>query len=369
MCKYKIKFNKKLKKYLTFFFISYVCKIKNLAKTNLICQVGQLGRGVFMSTKSRYAIVWRVAIIMLIAVFSIAGLTSCGGAATEPTSFSSSDGNGGGTPAPEPTPEPEPEPEVYPEYTYYTVRVPFANSGGYNATAKVSYRDTNELSKLWRAMVKMDGVPGQVFFIRNSGGPFSGQQNTSQYLFSGDNYFYFDDNLNIGYRGVIIKRYKGAAMIPFANQRGTYTVGGVYETAFNGYDGDWGVFGYSGQSQGQAMIMGRTDNRKAGDKDVFVINVTGEKDIGVGRQFNGYGLDVYWKSTRTARANFGRDEQAAAWSQDIRNFIGRDPDGLLRDLDAIHHYGWTGNWAGGNTWMEIHFEAGSDQWGGRGPGG
>ncbi|TXJ51042.1 hypothetical protein EPJ84_03975, partial [Brachyspira aalborgi] len=113
-----------------------------------------------MSTKSRYAIVWRVAIIMLIAVFSIAGLTSCGGTATEPTSFSSSDGNGGGTPAPEPTPEPEPEPEVYPEYTYYTVRVPFANSGGYNATAKVSYRDTNELSKLWRAMVKMEGVPG-----------------------------------------------------------------------------------------------------------------------------------------------------------------------------------------------------------------
>ena len=270
------------------------------------------------------------------------------------------------TPTPAPTPTPTP---TYAADTYYTVKVPFANSGGYNATAKVSYRDTNELSKLWRAMVKMEGVPGQIFFIRNSGGPFSGQQNTSQYLFSGDNYFYFDDNLNIGYRGVIIKRYKGAAMIPYANQRGTYTVGGVYETAFNGYDGDWGVFGYSGQSQGQAMIMGRTDNRKAGDKDVFVINVTGEKDIGVGRQFNGYGLDVYWKSTRTARANYGRDEQAATWSQDIRNFIGRDPDGLLRDLDAIHHYGWTGNWAGGNTWMEIHFEAGSAQWGFRGPGG
>ena len=92
-----------------------------------------------MSTKLRYAIVWRVAIIMLIAVFSIAGLTSCGGAATEPTSFSSSGGdNGGGTPAPEPTPEPEP---VYPEDTYYTVRVPFANAGGFWATAKVSYQD------------------------------------------------------------------------------------------------------------------------------------------------------------------------------------------------------------------------------------
>ena len=62
------------------------------------------------------------------------------------------------TPTPAPTPTPTP---TYAADTYYTVRVPFANSGGYNATAKVSYRDTNELSKLWRAMVKMEGVPGQ----------------------------------------------------------------------------------------------------------------------------------------------------------------------------------------------------------------
>ena len=81
-------------------------------------------------------LLWKVAIIVLIATLSIAGLTSCGGAATEPTSFSSSGGedNGGGTP--EPTPEPEPV--VYPESSYYTVKVPFANSGGYNATARVS---------------------------------------------------------------------------------------------------------------------------------------------------------------------------------------------------------------------------------------
>ena len=58
--------------------------------------------------KAKYVIVWKVAIIVLIATLSIAGLTSCGGTATEPTSFSSSGGgdNGGGTPEPEPTPEP-----------------------------------------------------------------------------------------------------------------------------------------------------------------------------------------------------------------------------------------------------------------------
>ena len=216
-------------------------------------------------------------------------------------------------------------------------------------------------------MVKMEGKPGQILFIRNSGGPYSGQQNTSQYLFSGDNYFYIDDDLNIGYRGTIIKKYHGAVLIPFANAKSTYTVGGVYSTAFNGYDGDWGAFGVKGQSQGQAMIMGRTDNRKAGDKDVFVINVTGEKDKGVGRQFNGYGLDVYWKSTRTAAANWGRDATAAAWSQNINNFLAQEPDSLLKQLDGIHHYGWTGNWAGGNTWMEIHWEAASDANGYRGP--
>ena len=76
-------------------------------------------------------LLWKVAIIVLIATLSIAGLTSCGGAATEPTSFSSSGGedNGGGTPEPEPKPTPEPEPVVYPESSYYTVKVPFDNSG------------------------------------------------------------------------------------------------------------------------------------------------------------------------------------------------------------------------------------------------
>ena len=93
----------------------------------------------------------------------------------------------------------------------------------------------------------------------------------------------------------------------------------------------------------------------------------------LGKIANKYGVYYVYgnhdQNNYTSHPNYGRDEQAAAWSQDIRNFIGRDPDGLLRDLDGIHHYGWTGNWAGGNTWMEIHFEAGSAQWGFRGPGG
>ena len=126
-----------------------------------------------MSTKSRYAIVWRVAIIMLIAVFSIAGLTSCGGAATEPTSFSTSGGEDTGTGGGQTT---TPNNNPNNNYTlpndnpsdYYKIRVPFGVGGdGYT---NVSYKDTNKLKQLWLDQINRKAVnDGKVFAIRNKG--------------------------------------------------------------------------------------------------------------------------------------------------------------------------------------------------------
>jgi len=97
-----------------------------------------------------------------------------------------------------PEPTPEPEPVVYPESSYYTVKVPFANSGGYNATARVSYQDQEGLNKLWKAMMRRQGMKdGQIFYIGNRGGHNGGRSgiNKTHYLFNGDMYFYLLDNM------------------------------------------------------------------------------------------------------------------------------------------------------------------------------
>ena len=300
-----------------------------------------------MSTKSRYAIVWRVAIIMLIAVFSIAGLTSCGGAATEPTSFSSSGGgdNGGGTPAPEPTPEPEPV--VYPADTYYTVRVPFANAGGFWATAKVSYQDQETLNSLWKAMMRRQGMKdGNIFFIANRGGGKPSQTkdiNKTHVLHGGDMYYYLLDDMTICYQDRKLKKFLGAVIIPYANQRSTYTVGGVYQHIPAGMS-------YTDiNSDGVNIFMGWYDRREQNDIDVVVLNTTK-----YGWQFNGYGVDVYYKERG----------KGVAWGQNPNNFLGKKPNDLMNSLPKIEHF----NHISGGKWYEMTFEAGRDPTGwGRGP--
>ena len=293
-------------------------------------------------------LLWKVAIIVLIATLSIAGLTSCGGAATEPTSFSSSGGedNGGGTPEPEPKPTPEPEPVVYPESSYYTVKVPFANSGGYNATARVSYQDQEGLNKLWKAMMRRQGMKdGQIFYIGNRGGHNGGRSgiNKTHYLFNGDMYFYLLDNMDICYQGVVLKKFLGAVIIPYANQQNTYTIGAAYRHVPSGMS-----YTYL-NSDGVNIFMGCYDGRQQNDIDIVLMNPTKN-----GREFNGYGVDVYYKERG----------KGVAWGQDAANFLGKDPKALMSSLPKIEHFGYIG----GNWWHVITFEAGRDPSGwGRGP--
>ena len=304
-----------------------------------------------MSTKSRYAIVWRVAIIMLIAVFSIAGLTSCGGAATEPTSFSSSGGenNGGETPAPEPTPEPEPEP-VYPEDTYYTVHVPNAIEGqGWNGTARVSYKNQEELNRLWKAMMRREGAgDGLINFIA-----LRGHYNYSHDIFNNGQYCWFADNMDIYYKGSLMKKFRGGAIVPLKHNPNKYTVAGVYETATSYYARDIA-------DAALIVFMGVIDGRQAGDLEYVVFNMD------VQGRMSGNGVDVYYRSR-------GFDPN---WVRNIDNHLGQPPSWLNGNENGIgrfnmkENYDYTGNfshgykYAGGNNWQTITFNAGWDSRGG-----
>ena len=313
-----------------------------------------------MSTKSRYAIVWRVAIIMLIAVFSIAGLTSCGGAATEPTSFSSSEGedNGGETPAPEPTPEPEPvEPPkpTFAENTYYTVHVPNAIKGrGWGATARVSYKDQEELNRLWKAMMRREGAgDGLINFIA-----LRGHYNYSHDIFNKGQYCWFADNMDIYYKGSLMKKFRGGAIVPLKHNHNKYTVAGVYETATSYYARDIA-------DAALIVFMGVIDSRQAGDLEYVVF------DMDTQGRMSGNGVDVYYRSR-------GFDPN---WVRNINNHLGQPPSWLNERVNGIirfnmqEDYDYTGNYthgykyAGGNNWQTITFNAGLDsKGGGRGRG-
>ena len=301
-------------------------------------------------SKLKYAnsLAWRMAIVLLIAVFCVAGVISCSGAPTQSASLSSSgsgsssggttdggttDGGSGTTDDGTITPS-----SSYPADTYYTVKVPFATSAGFNATMKVSYQDQETLNKLWKAMIRRQGMSdGNIFFIANRGGHNGGSSgiNKTHNLKNGDMYYYFLNNMNICYQGTVLKKFEGAVIIPYANQRNTYTVGGVYRHVPQGQGYRWL------NSDGVNIFMGWYDSRVQNDLDVVVLNTTK-----YGREFNGYGVDVYYKERN----------KGVAWGQNLANFLGHTPGDLIASLPKIEHF----NHIGGDYWYEMTFEAGSD---------
>ena len=209
-----------------------------------------------MSTKSRYAIVWRLAIIMLIAVFSIAGLTSCGGAATEPTSFSSSggsagggtgDGTGGGTGSGDGTTSGggtgTTTKPTFPEDSYYTIYAPFVNWADKSEVPaenriRVSWQDTNTVSEVWKKQIEGGkDNDGKRFIIRDA-------NNNQKEPLTGS-YYFFDKNFNIVYYrqgkgSLLVRRFVMGIIVNYSNYIGgvkpdgqNWGIGGVYQTVLS----------------------------------------------------------------------------------------------------------------------------------------
>ena len=200
----------------------------------------------------------RIAVILLIAVFSIAGLVSCMGGEDILGSGgrSYSDVDGGDTDDDPNSPGYKPNLPNDNPGDYYNLRVPFGVEGdGYT---NVSYKDFNKLNQLWFDQINRKAVnDGRVFAIRNKAndrgiGSFQSRHTDGQY--SAQDYYYFNENGDIVWKedNTIIKKFMGATIVRYRDvsiergrkygfynnlqaivkitwkQKDIYTVGAVY---------------------------------------------------------------------------------------------------------------------------------------------
>ena len=166
--------------------------------------------------------------VLLISVFSVAGIIACGG---EEDIVGSRGGDY--IVEPEPTEPEEPEQPAFGEDTYYTVYTRFR--GEYNP--KVSYKDTNTLIRYWKEMMgrKDEELKGNSrrWFIRDGDNRAKVDDPSIR---NGNHYYYFDKNFDLVYyrqgRGFLrIRELVGAVIVKYyrGSKADTYTVAGLYQ--------------------------------------------------------------------------------------------------------------------------------------------
>ena len=188
-----------------------------------------------MTTSKLLKISKRVAIILLIAVFSIAGFTSCKKKVTEP-SASQTEVEPGETgpvePDPEPDPNPEPEQPTFPEDTYYSIYTPWVEglSSENGWVTNVSWQDTNALTELWKKQIEGGkDNDGKRWFIIDA--------NNNQNDIKTAPYYYFDKDFNIVYYrqgkgSLTVRKFISGIIVKYRGGKnaGTWAIGGIYET-------------------------------------------------------------------------------------------------------------------------------------------
>ncbi len=305
-----------------------------------------------------------IAIIMLIAIFSIAGIIACSGDAitgsggrrgysyTQDDTDQTNEGpfytNDSGNTNEAQKPEPEPKP-TFPANTYMTVYAPFSG----NDTQRVSYQDTNTLAQIWKDMINRKGMnDGTRWFIRDG----DNRNNGGESMLNG-NYYYFDKNLDIIHAGkyankIKMKKFLGAAIVKYrrGSRDGTWVVAGLYETGLNKADDEqnpridsrvmWGSsytrpWSKEDLNSGKLYGMGYCDynndnlnefmraihNFQRGDLEVIVLN-TGFK-FGVE-----YGIDSYYCTSDNA------------YRKNKDNFLGKDPNVYDKKFNWGVNHSW-----------------------------
>ena len=268
-----------------------------------------------MMDKTLFKISKRVAIILLIAVFSFAGIVSCSADMTEPSASQTpelvpdsaitgpvtpDDTNTSPEPEPEPEPEPTPEPEpVFPEDTYRRIYTPWRGDN----YPTVSYQDTNKLLQYWKEMIsRKDTGNRKRWMIRTDK--------------DGNNFYYFDKNFDLVYyregKGTLkIRKLVGATIMKYyrGNSKGTLSIAGIYENLVDkaGQYG-WQHFskfmhaGYNGENN--------NDYRKVGDLELMLLNIGFQNPA-----FTQFGVDSYYGTWNDYR-------------RDINKFLGQSPESL-----------------------------------------
>ena len=248
----------------------------------------------------------KVAVIFLIAVFSVTGIVACSADATEPSASQST------TPDTGPTTPDEPEP-TFPEDTYYNVYTPFVKDSSEDAAwiTVVSYQDTNTLTQVWKDII--DGGKdndGKRWFIRDGDNRAKVDDPSIR---ERNHYYYFDKNFDLVYyrngKGTLkIRKLVGAVIVKYYRGRNadTYTVAGLYKNLIdNAGQYNWMHFskfmhaGYNPDGN---------ETRKVGDLELLVLNV-GYGDNGE------YGVDAYYNVWNRG-----------GYRDNIEYFIGKSPD-------------------------------------------
>ena len=186
----------------------------------------------------------RIAVILLIAIFSIVGIVACGGAqdisasngegfVVNPDKSDSSDSTG-----PTETPWTSGQPCAYPENTYWELYAPFVT---WDNTLPVSYLDTNTLSEYWRKHIKRAGSNDNTQWIIRDGD----NRRTDP---RDGNYYYFDKNMDIVYMHqtdnnkyqIKVKEFLGGVIVRYnidftgkVPDPPVYTIGGLYRNTLN----------------------------------------------------------------------------------------------------------------------------------------
>ena len=237
----------------------------------------------------------KVAVILLIAVFSVAGIVACSSDATQPSASQESVPNPDNT---GPTTPDEPEP-VFPEDTYRRIYTPWRGDN----YPTVSYQDTNKLLQYWKEMISR----------KDTG-------NTKRWMIRTDkdgyNFYYFDKNFDLVYhrvgKGTLkIRKLVGATIMKYyrGNSKGTLSIAGIYENLVDkaGQYG-WQHFskfmhaGYNGENN--------NDYRKVGDLELMLLNIGFQNPA-----FTQFGVDSYYGTWNDYR-------------RDINKFLGQSPESL-----------------------------------------
>ena len=254
----------------------------------------------------------RIAIILLIAIFSVVGIVACGGA--EDIS-GSREGFVQNPDSLEPAPETG---SSFPEDTFMWTYSPFSYSHGNEFW--VSYMDTNNLNLLWKRHVTRAGSNDNIRWIIRDG------DNRQTDPRSG-NYYYFDKNADIVHAGsyadkVKVKEFVGGVIVKY-NKDNTgavsdvWTIGGLYKTLLNkDTDNSQGQQGYGKYNNNNLNeFMRDSNNREEGDLSIILLNMGyATLDNRFNFKFSyEFGVDEYYSETDNN------------YRKDASYFIGKNP--------------------------------------------
>ena len=245
----------------------------------------------------------------------------------------SSGGNGGSEQPSQPSQPSTPETPKKLHDENFRVYLPWAGvhdgNGNWEYTW-VNSSDTNKINQLWRKFIKRVAYANEPFYIRNAK-----NGNSQANLKSGNDYFLFDNNLDIWHANrmnqTALKKFVAGVIVQYKGGQfdGAYTIGGLYRTyaKTNPASGNWddeGINIFMGISDGKPTRQSVLDGYK-GDLEVIVVNV-GKKRAD--REVNGanpkqeYALDIYYSDNQYDAKGLpvGR-----AWIEDETTYIGQNP--------------------------------------------